>query len=131
VAASLVLVTVLRGVVAPVAAAYAVFVAALVANARDPARERRPAPSPEAPWGRAAARVAATVAGGFVAFAVIVVVFTFELGTEPAHLVLQALAGGSALAFGIVLPAFLVLDGVERWWTRRRRSGLPGEDEPS
>ncbi|MBI4259703.1 MAG: hypothetical protein HY658_03960 [Actinobacteria bacterium] len=109
---------VLRQAVAPVLAAYLVVLGSLVATAR---ARRRPGPPPGRLTGRVLARrVLATVAGGFGFFLLIIVVFYFVLGGEDPTLVADALLGGSVLALGIVLPAFLVLTVAEGWLRRRR-----------
>jgi hypothetical protein len=58
--------------------------------------------------------------GGYLFFLAIVVVFYFVLGGEQVSLITDALLGGSALAFLIVGPAFLLFSWVAERWGRGR-----------
>jgi Family of unknown function (DUF6256) len=113
---------VLRHDVAPVASAFAVWVAVLVSYCRS-TRRRRPLRAP--PLGRKAFEGLASMAvGGYLVFLAIVVVFYFVLGGEKPSFIVQALREGSVLAFGMVVPAFLALSWLDqKGWlplTRRR-----------
>jgi hypothetical protein len=120
----------------PVASAFVVFVALLVAYHR----ARRARGGRTSPW-RVAARaaeprwphllryLAGTMVGGYLFFLAIVVVFYFVLGGEEPSLITDALVGGSALAFLIAGPAFLVFSWlVER--PGRSRRGNPRVSPP-
>jgi fatty acid desaturase len=115
-------VDVLRRDVLPVLAAWLVWVV-LLASFRRRRRHGRHAPAnPSPPAGRAAFVALSSMAvGGYVLFLAIVVVFSFVLGDESGTLVVQALREGSALAFLIVVPAFLLLSWVEERWRRSAR----------
>jgi hypothetical protein len=107
-------VDVLRHDVIPVASAYVVFLAFLVAYARSRRDGRAPTDSAlRAPsWGSLLRYLAVTAAGGYAFFLLIVVVFYFVLGGEPERFLSQALVEGSILAFGMVIPAFLLFSWI-------------------
>jgi Family of unknown function (DUF6256) len=109
-------VDVLRHDVIPVLSAFLVWVAILASYRRSSRRPHRP---PAVAAGRRAyAALASMVAGGYLVFLAVVVVFYFILGGEAPSFIFQALGEGSLLAFGIVVPVFLVLS----WLDERRRS---------
>jgi hypothetical protein len=102
-----------------------VFLAFLLAHARSRRAGRAPTdlaprapraptqPAPRAPsWGTLLRYLAATAAGGYAFFLLIVVVFYFVLGGEPERFLSQALVEGSVLAFGMVIPAFLLFSWI-------------------
>ena len=100
----------------PVASAFVVFVALLVAYHRARRGGRGTLPrvrggvrAPDPGWPQLIRYLAGIMAGGFLFFLAIVVVFYFVLGDEDVSLIIEALLGGSALAFLIAGPAFLVL----------------------
>lgn len=108
---------VLRHDVTPVLSAFLVWVGVLVSFARSPRTARR---TGSLKTGRAAgSAVASTIVGGYVVFLSIVVVFYFVLGGEAPGFIVQALREGSVLAFGMVVPAFLVMSGIEEVLARR------------
>jgi hypothetical protein len=111
---------VLRHDVIPVLSAFAVWVAILAAN-RTSSRGGHSAAAK--PVGRKAfGALASMVAGGYLVFLAIVVVFYFVLGGEESSFILQALGEGSLLAFAMVIPAFLALSWLdERGWLRLSR----------
>jgi Family of unknown function (DUF6256) len=121
---------VVRHDIIPVASAFLAFVALLVAyhrarrggrdtSPRVPGSERAPDPG----WPHLLRYLAGTMAGGFVFFLAIVVVFYFVLGDEDVSLIVEAVVGGSALAFLIVGPVFLVFSWLAERSSRRDRSG--------
>jgi hypothetical protein len=119
---------VLRQDIAPVGSAYLFFLIVFVRYAlrRRDAPERsgsRPpmAVSPSTSWAILLRRVAGRLMGGYLVFALIIAVFYLVLGAQSRNFVPQSLAQGSVLAFGVVLPAFLLLTWVEVVWRRRRR----------
>jgi type IV secretory pathway VirB2 component (pilin) len=126
---------VLRHDVIPVAAAFVVFVALLVAYGRatrsatrtgGSVRERHRQAAATPGWGHLLRYILGMVAGGYVFFLAIVVVFYFVLGGEDESLIRQALVEGSVLAFVLVVPAFLLLSWIAEWTRSRdrgRRSG--------
>jgi hypothetical protein len=115
---------VLRQDIAPIGSAYLVFVTVFVWYAKR--RRRRPETSEAVPTPRAPDRktflrsVAATIAGGYLVFALIIAVFYLVLGGQPRDFIPQSLVQGSILAFGVVLPAFVALTWGEAVWRRRR-----------
>ncbi len=98
---------VLRHVVGPIAAAYAVFVLAVVAAWRHPAITAEPA--------RTTRALAVTVAGGYLCFLAIVAVFHVWLSGDRQAFA-SAASGGPVLLL-ICAPGFAVLSR----FARRRR----------
>ena len=118
-------VDVVRHDVAPVLAAYLVYLGILVAYARGGAR-RRAESRRSARWPDLIRYLLSMLAGGYLFFLLIVIVFYFVLGNEPRSFVTQALIQGSLLAFVIVGPAFLLLSwGQERLHRSARRGREP------
>jgi hypothetical protein len=123
---------VLRRDVIPVASAYLGFLGLLIAyrvsTRRSPGsvslgRERSRARfcrGADPRWGDLVRYVAITAAGGYLFFLLIVVVFYFVLGGEDREFIRQALVEGSILAFGLVVPAFLLLSGLSALRARQR-----------
>jgi Family of unknown function (DUF6256) len=70
-------------------------------------------------WRKLARRLAGTMIGGYVIFALIIGIFYFVLGEQAGNFVQQSLAQAAILEFGIVLPAFVLLTWVESGWRRR------------
>jgi hypothetical protein len=112
---------VLRQDVAPVLAGYLVVVGCLVAYRRMK-REPEPMQAQKAPPGRTdfLRYVATTFLMGFVFFLGIIVVFYFIISGQSRSIITHALWQGSVLAFGIVLPAFLLLSWLDRRGRRAR-----------
>jgi hypothetical protein len=109
---------VLRQAVIPVASAYAVFVAILIAYRRQRRADATTPPAGEEPTYRTLVRyLVNTAVGGYAVFLVIVAVFYLVLGGQTPRLLREALVEGSVLAFGIVIPGFLLIS-----WLHDRRS---------
>ncbi|MBI2238504.1 MAG: hypothetical protein HYU54_08280 [Actinobacteria bacterium] len=109
---------VLRTVVAPLLSAYLLFLAMLAYAVRHPApRPGRSGGSRNPAWGRLLRHLAATGAGGYAFFLLVVLVFHVALAGQRAALA-SAAAGGAFLAFGVASPLFLLLHGIG---VRRRR----------
>jgi hypothetical protein len=125
---------VLRHDVIPVASAYIVLLALLVtyhlatrrsAGGPSPGRKRprtRSSSGAHPGWGDLVRYVAGTAAGGYLFFLSIVVVFYFVLGGEDPEFIRQAFVEGSILAFGLVVPAFLVLSFLSGLRSRQRQT---------
>jgi Family of unknown function (DUF6256) len=119
---------VLRQDVAPVGSAYLVLLVVLVWYAKS--RRRGGPTGPGRPSVAGAARdltgpslvrsLAASLAAGYVVFALIIAVFYLVLGGQPKDFIPESLLQGSVLAFGVVLPAFVLLTLAESAWRRRR-----------
>jgi Family of unknown function (DUF6256) len=105
-------------VVAPLVAAFVLFLAILAVSIR------RPHAAEVRDRGRGAflRRVVATVGGGYVAFLVIVLVFHRMLAAQR-DVMCHAVPAGAALAFAVALPAFVLLSWVE--WAVRRSIAKP------
>jgi hypothetical protein len=128
---------VLRHDVIPVAAAFVVFLGLLVAyrratrsprggTGRSSAGDRNGLGRGAAPgWRELFRYVAGMAAGGYLFFLAIVVVFYFVLGGEDRSFIRQALVEGSLLAFGLVVPAFLLFSRIDDMRSHReeRRRG--------
>ena len=117
---------ILREVVAPVLTGYLIVLGMLLAYRRALIRRGagalRPRPAPSG-WRAVAGHVVGTTAGGYAFFLLLVVVFYFVLGGESTTLVTDALVDGSLLAFGVVVPTFLLLSWADGLLRRRRRAG--------
>jgi Family of unknown function (DUF6256) len=115
---------VFRQDIAPVGSAYLVFGVVFVWYARR--RRRRPETGEVLPtrraldWKSFLRSVAATIAGGYLVFALIIAIFYLVLGGQPRNFIPQSLIQGSVLAFGVVLPAFVALTLAEAAWRRGR-----------
>ena|SRR6266571_3161415 len=108
---------VLRWDVIPVSSAYAVFVAAAISWWRQrgqPSDGQRLQESPA----RAVGGALTTVAGGYVAFLAIVLVFNVWIAGQRGAL-RSAAIGGGFLAFGVAAPVFALLAWIG---SRTRRS---------
>jgi Family of unknown function (DUF6256) len=120
---------ILRHDIIPVASTFLVFVALLVAYHRARKAGHRTSPRPregaraaDPGWPQLLHYLAGTIIGGYVFFLAIVVVFYFVLGGEQVSLITDALLGGSALAFLIAGPAFILFSWLaERWGRGRHR----------
>lgn len=118
---------ILRHDIIPVTSAFLVFVALLVAYHRARKAGRGTSPrlrlgvrAKDPGWPQLLGYLAETMAGGYLFFLAIVVVFYFVLGGEDVSLITEALFGGSALAFLIVGPAFLLFSWLAGRWGRDR-----------
>jgi len=114
---------VIREDVAPVLSGYLFFVAVLVLYRRSLRTGDRKAGAERRPFLRYLADV---FLGGFAGFLSIVALFYFVVSGRPGTFLRHALVQGSELAFGIVLPAFLILTFAEdrvRRLVRRHRAG--------
>jgi Family of unknown function (DUF6256) len=121
---------VLRQAVIPVVSAYLVFLAILVTyrQSRREGRDGRRVPEAHGPpaWRHLIRYVTAMAVGGYLFFVLIVVVFYFVLGNEARSLIYQALAEGSLLTFGMVVPAFLLMTWIAERRSRRPRASPTG-----
>jgi hypothetical protein len=105
---------ILRRVVIPLVAAYALFVFMALSTLRAPHVERADV-EPVAGWRGPLRGLAVTVAGGYLCFLLVVLVFHVLIGGQRGAFV-SAAAGGGFLAFGVAMPAFLLF----LWWSSRR-----------
>ena len=119
--------SVLRQDVAPVLAAYLVFLSTLVAYVRAGKVQKR-ASHAIRDWRSFLRYLSTMFLGGFAAFLLIVVVFYFVLGARSSMLIRQALLQGSWFVFGIVLPSFVLLSVVTDRVARTRGRRPPGSD---
>ena len=105
---------VLRMIVIPLVAAYALFVFMALSTLWRPSTELSKA-EPGAEWRGALRYLAATVGGGYLFFLLVVLVFHVVIAGQ--HGVLAGAArGGGFLAFVVAAPAFLI----SMWWPSRR-----------
>jgi len=112
-------------VVVPLALAYAAFLAMVIATTREwrPGSDRpidRSAPTTRGEWRAFLRGLLLLLLSGFVLFVAIVAVFYWLLGGQPPGIVTNALRWGAALAFGVVLPAFILLTLAQRVIERRQ-----------
>ena len=122
---------ILRQDIAPVGSAYLLFLVVLVwyARARRPgstwAQVRRPGQDvdPNRSWPSILRIMAMNLAAAYLMFALIIAIFYLVLGGQPRDFVPQSLLQGSVLAFGVVLPAFVVLTLLGSAWRRRGLTG--------
>jgi hypothetical protein len=119
---------IVRHDIIPVASAFLVFVALLVAYHRarrggrgTQLRVRVTALGPDPGWPHLLRYLAGTMVGGYLFFLAIVVVFYFVLGDEEVSLITEAVLGGSALALLIVGPAFFLFSWLADSLRRGRR----------
>jgi Family of unknown function (DUF6256) len=119
----------LRHDVIPVLTGYLVFLAIVVSYGL----HRRAGKAPikrgggaDYAWRPLARYLAGVVAGGYIFFLTVVVLFYFVIGEKSGTFISQALIQGSAFTFGIVLPAFVALTVAEEAWRRLRRRRRPG-----
>jgi hypothetical protein len=92
---------VLRAVLPPLIASYGIFVAMVVLAVR------RPVPRPRGFGGQPLGRVLRTIAGGYVAFLAIVLVFHVWLARQPGAFV-SAVWGGAFLALVLAFVAWVL-----------------------
>jgi uncharacterized protein DUF6256 len=105
---------IIRRAVIPLVVAYALFVFMALATLRGPHVERADV-EPVAGWKEALRSLAVTVAGGYLCFLLIVLVF-HVLIAEQRGAFASAAAGGAFLAFGVATPVFLL----SLWRSSRR-----------
>lgn len=107
-------------VVAPLVAAFVLFLSiAAVSLRRRP--ERAPRARLVAGWAPYLRRLVTTALGGYAAFLVIVLVFHVAIAGQR-DAMRYAVAGGALLAFGVAVPAFVLLARLELAVRRRRSS---------
>lgn len=105
---------ILRRVVIPLVAAYALFVFMALSTLRAPPMERARV-EPVGGWRGALRGLAVTVAGGYLCFLLVVLVFHVLIGGQRGAFV-SAAVGGGFLAFVVAMPAFVF----SLWWSARR-----------
>ncbi|TMK49459.1 MAG: hypothetical protein E6G55_00365 [Actinobacteria bacterium] len=105
---------IIRRVVIPLVAAYALFVFMALSSLRAPPVERADVERVTG-WKEALHGLAVTVAGGYLCFLLIVLVFHVLIAGQRGALV-SAAAGGGFLAFGVATPVFLL----SLWRSSRR-----------
>jgi uncharacterized protein DUF6256 len=105
---------IIRRVVIPLVAAYALFVFMALSSLRAPHVERADVERVTG-WKQALRGLAVTVAGGYLCFLLIVLVFHVLIAGQRSALV-SAAAGGGFLAFGLATPIFLL----SLWRSSRR-----------
>jgi len=105
---------IIRRVVIPLVAAYALFVFMALSTLRRPGTKRTEV-EPVAGWQGPFRHLAVTVAGGYLFFLLVVLVFHVLIAGQRGALA-SAAAGGGFLAFVVAAPTFLV----SMWWSSRR-----------
>ena len=105
---------IVRRVVIPLVAAYALFVFMALSTLRKPGPERADV-EPAAGWSEALRYLAMTIGGGYLFFLFVVLVFHVLIAGQRGALT-SAAAGGGFLAFIVAAPTFLV----SLWWSSRR-----------
>lgn len=106
-------------IVAPLVAAYLLFLGIVACSVRRPQAPRREAVADRG-RGRMLRRLLPTVVGGYAVFLLIVLVFHFVIAGERGAMT-SALTGGSLLAIGVVIPAFVLLSWIENGLRGRLR----------
>jgi hypothetical protein len=102
--------------IVPLVGTYALFLTMLALSAR------RPVPPPQdagkkgmevgrVAWGRTVLGIVLTVAGGYVLFVAMIGAYVAASGSNSGGLLGHAIKGGAVLAFGVVVPGFIVLSG--------------------
>lgn len=105
---------ILRRVVIPLVAAYALFVFMALSTLRAPLIERARV-KPVGGWRGAIRGLVVTVGGGYLCFLLVVLVFHVLIGGQRGAFA-SAAVGGGFLAFGVAMPAFVFF----LWWSARR-----------
>ncbi|MGQ0670523.1 MAG: DUF6256 family protein [Actinomycetota bacterium] len=112
---------VLRQIVVPLVATYALFLGVVWYWGRHPVpRPNRRDVMTRPSWSRWILELLLTLAGGYLLFLAIVLVFHVAIAGQEGAL-RSAVTGGSFLAFGVALPAFALLS-----WAVGRLSREPG-----
>lgn len=106
-------------IVAPLVAAFILFLVIIVNAVRVSGAERVPA-TPAPGFGASVGGLLRMATGGYLVFLAIVFVFHAALAGERAAIA-NALTNGSLLAFVVVVPSFLALSSAERMLVRRHR----------
>jgi hypothetical protein len=111
---------ILRRIVIPLVATYALFVGMAVTFLRRPHPLRSGRNAPARPWTRSRAlrEVVLVIGCGYVFFILIVLVFHVLIAGDRGAL-RSAAIGGAFLAFGVAAPVFLA----DVWWRSRRAPG--------
>src|SRR6266542_1453947 len=104
---------ILRRIVVPLVAAYALFVFMALSTLRRPSAERAEV-QPERRW-HGALRYLAAIGGGYLFFLLVVLVFHVVIAGQRGVLT-GAARGGGFLAFAVAAPAFLL----SMLWSSRR-----------
>jgi len=105
---------IIRRVVIPLVAAYALFVFMALSTLRRPGTKRTEV-GPAAGWSESLRYLAMTIGGGYLFFLFVVLVFHVLIAGQRGALA-SAAAGGGFLAFGVAAPAFLL----SLWWSSYR-----------
>jgi hypothetical protein len=125
---------ILRHDVIPVATAFVGFMALLLSYHRRRKRGEtvrvETEPVAGTSWLRLVRYLLVTAGGGYVLFLLIVWVFYLILGGEDRSLLDQALGEGSMLAFLIVVPGFLAIEGLHEFARRLAGRARPVLDRP-
>jgi len=67
-----------------------------------------------------------TVAAGYAFFVTMIGAYVLVSGSDPGGLLGHAIRGGALLAFGVVVPGFILLSGAAGLMRRRRVAELGG-----
>jgi hypothetical protein len=105
---------IIRRVVIPLVAAYALFAFMALSTLRRPGVERTEV-EPAAGWSESLRYLAVTVGCGYLFFLLVVLVFHVLIAGQRGALA-SAVAGGGFLAFVVAAPTFLL----SMWWSSRR-----------
>ena len=117
--------------IVPLTGFYALFLAMLAFSARRQLPVGHDATSvvtspPRAEWLRAVPGILLTVAGGYGFFVAMIGAYVLVSGSDPGGLLGHAIRGGALLAFGVVVPVFILLSGAAGLKRRRRVAELGG-----
>jgi hypothetical protein len=104
---------VLRGIVIPLVAVYALWVAMALSTLRKPVTGRTEV-EPGEGWHGALRYLAVTIGGGYLFFLLVVLIFHVVIAGQHGVLA-DAARGGGYLAFIVAAPAFLL----SMWWSSR------------
>jgi Family of unknown function (DUF6256) len=104
---------ILRGIVIPLVAAYALWVVMALSTLRTPVTERTQV-EPREGWHGALRYLAVTIGGGYLFFLLVVLVFHVVIAGQHGAIA-DAARGGGFLAFIVAAPVFLL----SMWWSSR------------
>lgn len=112
--------------IVPLTGIYALFLALLAFTARLPLptgrrASREAAEHPQGTWRRTVPGIVLTVAGGYASFVAMIGAYVLVSGHDPGGLLGHAIRGGALLAFGVVVPGFVLLSWAARSMHRFRR----------